>query len=126
MNPGKFIISDHVVFVPDQVDLSQSPLRNGIKEKTFVLGAFNPGLCRLPNGNLLMMVRVAEALSDAVKDGTVKCIRWENGSYTTDTWREAEVNLTDPRSFRIEGYRFAVLGLTSLSWLLPVELNADG
>jgi len=29
---------------------------------TYVLGAFNPGFARLPNGNLLLMVRVAEAL----------------------------------------------------------------
>jgi predicted GH43/DUF377 family glycosyl hydrolase len=122
----EYIISDQLVFVPDQVDLNQSPLRNGIDDKTYVLGAFNPGLCRLPNGNLLMMVRVAEALSDAVKDGIVKSIRWENKRYTTDEWPESEVNLNDPRSFRINSYKFTVLGLTSLSWLLPVELNADG
>src|SRR5678816_3138640 len=122
----EYIISDQLVFVPGQVDLNQSPLRNGIDDKTYVLGAFNPGLCRLPNGNLLMMVRVAEALSDGVKDGIVKSIRWENNRYTMDEWSESEVNLNDPRSFRINSYKFTVLGLTSLSWLLPVELNADG
>ena len=30
------------------------------------MGAFNPGLARLPNGNLLLMVRVAEALKEPV------------------------------------------------------------
>jgi beta-1,2-mannobiose phosphorylase / 1,2-beta-oligomannan phosphorylase len=118
---------DHLVFSPADVDLSFSPLRNGLKEGTYVLGAFNPGLCRLPNGNLLIMVRVAEALSNAVIDNKVHCIRWdkENG-YLTDAWPLSEVTMTDPRKFRLNHYSFPVYGLTSLSWLLPVELSNDG
>ncbi len=67
-----FIISDHLIFKPDDVDLSRSPLRNSLFGKTYVLGAFNPGLCRLQNGNLLMMVRVAEALSNPVENDKVR------------------------------------------------------
>ena len=59
---NKLIISDLLIFAPDDVDLTRSPLREGLTDKTYVLGAFNPGLCRLPNGNLLLMVRIAEAL----------------------------------------------------------------
>ena len=55
---------DYLIFRPDDVDLSRSPLRRGVTEPTYVLGAFNPGLARLPNGNLLLMVRVAEALRE--------------------------------------------------------------
>src|SRR3546814_15264932 len=58
---------DYLIFCPDDVDLSRSPLRRGVNEPTFVLGAFNPGLARLPSGNLLLMVRVAEALQNAVR-----------------------------------------------------------
>ncbi|MDQ2718889.1 MAG: glycosidase [Bacteroidota bacterium] len=121
------IKSDQIIFSPGDVDLSFSPLRNGLKEATYVLGAFNPGLCRLPNGNLLMMVRVAEALSNPVLSDKVHCVRWdkENG-YTTDEWSLSEVNMTDPRKFRINAYKFPVYVLTSLSWLLPVELDEDG
>ena len=72
MTASNYILYDQVIFSPDDVDLSYSPLRNGLKEKTFVLGAFNPGLCRLPNGNLLMMVRVAEA--QVKQDLKTKCI----------------------------------------------------
>ena len=72
------------------------------------------------------MVRVAEALSNAVNGIDVKCIRWEENGYTTDSWPLADVNMSDPRSFRINAYKFTVLGLTSLSWLLPVEMNQDG
>lgn len=126
MNAFQHIKSDHLIFIPDQVDLAHSPLRNGLIEKTYVLGAFNPGLCRLPNGNLLIMVRVAEALCDAVVDNKVKSIRWQNNGYTTDSWAVADVNMNDPRSFKFNTYKFPVLGLTSLSWLLPVELNEDG
>jgi len=123
---NNFIKSDHLIFTPDDVDLSYSPLRNGLKEKTFVLGAFNPGFCRLPNGNLLMMVRVAEALSNAVVEDKVYCIRWDKEKgFVTDAWPLAEVNMQDPRKFQINAYSFPVQALTSLSWLLPVELNED-
>ena len=126
MNTSK-IKYDHLIFSPRDVDLSFSPVRNGLTAKTYVLGAFNPGLCRLPNGNLLMMVRIAEALSEPVMDNKVHCIRWDKeNKYLTDAWPLPEVTMTDPRKFRINCYTFPVYGLTSLSWLLPVELNDDG
>ncbi|MBA3649040.1 MAG: glycosidase [Chitinophagales bacterium] len=121
------IIADHLIFKPGDVELSYSPLRNGIKENTFVLGTFNPGLCRLPNGNLLMIVRVAEALSNSVKGDSVHSIRWDSEKrFVIDAWPLIEVDMKDPRKFRIKTYDFPVYALTSLSWLLPVELNADG
>jgi len=124
---NQFIKSDHLIFTPDDIDLSNSPLRKGLKEKTYVLGAFNPGLCRLANGNLLMMVRVAEALLNPVMRDHVHCIRWQDeNAFTTDAWPVAEVNMQDPRKFKISAYAFPVYALTSLSWLLPVELNEDG
>lgn len=122
-----YIKSDHLIFRPSDVDLSYSPLRNGLQEPTYVLGAFNPGLCRLPNGNLLLMVRVAEALSQPVKNDEVNCIRWAQGEeYITDRWPLSQVSMDDPRKFKISAYNFPVYALTSLSWLLPVELNEDG
>ena len=86
---------DYLIFSPANVDLSFSPLRNGLEEDTYVLGAFNPGLCRLPNGNLLMMVRVAEALSKAVIGDKVHCIRWDKENrYVTDAWPLSEITMT--------------------------------
>jgi predicted GH43/DUF377 family glycosyl hydrolase len=124
---NNFIKSDHLIFTPGDVDLTRSPLRNGLQKKTFVLGAFNPGLCRLQNGNLLMMVRVAEALSNPVVNDKVHCMRWDKeNKFTTDEWPISAVNMQDPRKFKINAYRFPVYALTSLSWLLPVELNQDG
>ena len=37
---------DHLVFTPDDVDLSRSPLAGQIDAETYVLGAFNPGMTR--------------------------------------------------------------------------------
>lgn len=132
-NADRLIIADHLIFTPDDVDLTRSPLRagrldhGGVTEKTFVLGAFNPGLCRLPNGNLLLMVRIAEALAVPVHDHRVHCIRWDaERNFSTAGWPLSEVEITDPRKFRIKAYPFPVYALTSLSWLLPVELNEDG
>jgi predicted GH43/DUF377 family glycosyl hydrolase len=123
--PG--ILADHLIFTPDLVDLSLSPLRIGLKEKTYVLGAFNPGLCRLPNGHLLLMVRVAEALIDPVIQNRVHSIRWDpEKNFVTDSWPLDAVDMKDPRKFRIRAYGFPVYALTSISWLLPVELNMDG
>lgn len=124
---NNLIIADRLIFTPDDVDLTRSPLRGGLPDKTFVLGAFNPGLCRLPNGNLLLMVRIAEALATPVDNARVHCIRWdEEKKYTTEGWPLSEVEIRDPRKFRIKAYGFPVYALTSLSWLLPVELNEDG
>jgi predicted GH43/DUF377 family glycosyl hydrolase len=124
---NNFIKSDYLIFSPGDIDLSQSPLRNGLKEDTYVLGAFNPGLCRLPNGNLLIMVRVAEALKNPVLNDKGHCLRWDKEiGYVTEAWPLSEVSMEDPRKFKITAYGFAVYALTSLSWLLPVELNKDG
>ena len=121
MNP------DRIVFTPRDVDLSRSPLRRGLRAETYVLGAFNPGFTRLPNGNLLMMVRVAEALRSPMDESQIHTIRWDPGfGYTTDAYDLASVDVTDPRKFRLRGHPSKVMALTSLSWLLPVELSADG
>lgn len=127
MSRSDYIKSDRLIFQPDDVDLSRSPLRKGMTNKTFVLGAFNPGLARLRNGNLVMMVRVAEALREPVYAQKAHCIRWDEArGYSADGWDLGEVEMNDPRKFRITAYGFPVYALTSLSWLLPVELNGDG
>ncbi|MGH6747268.1 glycosidase [Novosphingobium sp.] len=122
---------DRLVFVPDDVDLSRSPLAGHLDAETYVLGAFNPGLTRLPGGNLLMMVRVAEALRDPIRDGHVHAIRWEGeegepGRYVLDAWPLEHADTADPRKFMLRGGGWKVMALTSLSWLLPVELDAAG
>jgi len=117
---------DALVFTPDDVDLSRSPLAGKLEADTYVLGAFNPGLTRLPNGNLLMMVRVAEALRRPRFDGHVHAIRWAADGYHLDAWPLEMVDTADPRKFMMHGGGWKVMALTSLSWLLPVELNADG
>jgi beta-1,2-mannobiose phosphorylase / 1,2-beta-oligomannan phosphorylase len=117
---------DKLIFGPDDVDLARSPLAGQLPADTYVLGAFNPGLTRLPNGNLLMMVRVAEALSQPLADGHVRCIRWEAGRFRLDAWPLALCDTSDPRKFLVRGGAWRVMALTSLSWLLPVELAPDG
>jgi len=122
---NQYIRSDYLIFKPDDVDLSLSPLRDSLDQKTFVLGAFNPGLCRLPNGNLLIMVRVAEALVDPVVGDKVLSIRWDRErNYVTDEWPLSDTDNRDPRKIKILSYDFPVYALTSISWLLPVELDA--
>ena len=123
-------LADKIVFGPDDVDLSRSPLRASLDAQgaaTFTLGAFNPGLCRLPNDNLLLMVRVAEALREPVRDGNAHAIRWKpEGGYALDPYPVDQLDMRDPRSFELRTHLHRSLGLTSLSWLLPVELSADG
>jgi predicted GH43/DUF377 family glycosyl hydrolase len=118
---------DRLVFTPDDVDLAQSPLRGSLTAETYVLGAFNPGLTRLPDGDLLMMVRVAEALRTPIVGDNIHCIRWdEDGAYRLDPHPLSGVNTTDPRKFHITAHHYKVMALTSLSWLLPVQLTPDG
>ena len=117
---------DRILFTPHDVDLTRSPLAGRIDAETYVLGAFNPGLTRLANGNLLMMVRVAEALRQPIRDGHVHAIRWTAEGYRLDAWPLALVDTADPRKFMMRGGGWKVMALTSLSWLLPVELSPDG
>lgn len=116
---------DRLVFGPDDVDLARSPLA-GLEAETYVLGAFNPGMTRLANGNLLLMVRVAEALREPVWDRHIHAIRWDEGGYAFDPWPLTEVDTTDPRKFELKDQPWRTMALTSLSWLLPVEMSADG
>ncbi|MES2924005.1 MAG: glycosidase [Verrucomicrobiota bacterium] len=118
---------DQIIFGPSDVDLSRSPLRSGISEDTYTLGAFNPGLTRLPGGNLLLMVRVAEALREPIEGDRIRAIRWDpERGFVLDAYDLATVDATDPRKFRLRGHSSPVMALTSLSWLLPVELSGDG
>ncbi|MCK9540675.1 MAG: glycosidase [Novosphingobium sp.] len=119
--------TDRLVFDPRDVDLSRSPLAGHLDAETYVLGAFNPGLTVLPNGNLLLMVRVAEALRVPVRGGKVHAIRRERDRFVLDGWPLDRVDTTaDARTFTIREQCWNVLALTSLSWLLPVELSPDG
>jgi predicted GH43/DUF377 family glycosyl hydrolase len=117
---------DRLILTPDDIDLSRSPLAGHLNAETYVLGAFNPGLTRLDNGNLLMMVRVAEALRTPIFDDHVHSIRWDNGRYVLDPWPLELVDTADPRVFKLRGGGWKIIALTSLSWLLPVELSPDG
>jgi predicted GH43/DUF377 family glycosyl hydrolase len=120
------LADDFIVFGPGDIDLSRSPLRRSVSEETYVLGAFNPGLTRLPGGNLLLMVRVAEALRHPIQDDHVAAIRWNNGNYLIDRFPRASVNDKDPRQLQLSQHHYKTLILTSFSWLLPVELSPDG
>ena len=116
---------DKIVLAPDDIDLSYSPLRKQLDVETYVLGAFNPGMTRLSNGNLMLMVRIAEALRNPLNDGKLNAIRWdEKEGYVLDEYKTDQVDTSDPRKFIIKKFLpNTVFVLTSSSWLLPVELS---
>lgn len=119
---------DKLIIKPDDIDLDFSPLRKDLAVDTFVLGAFNPGMSRLPNGNIILMIRIAEALKTPIVDNKIHSIRWDTEKgYVLDAYNLDEVDVTDPRSFTLKKhYPMQVDALTSISWLLPVELTEDG
>ena len=41
---------DRLILTPPMIDLDRSPLAGQFDAETYVLGAFNPGMTRLPNG----------------------------------------------------------------------------
>jgi len=81
-----------------------------------------------------MMVRIAEALKTPIVDQKIHSIRWvpsdgtaaDAGRYCLDPWPLEMVDTADPRKFMMRGGGWKVMALTSLSWLLPVELDAEG
>ncbi len=121
---GARVSDDYLIFTPDDVDLARSPLRRSIDEPTFVLGAFNPGLTRLPNGNLLLMVRVAEALARAGLTAIARARSAGRPTAMCSTGIRLPASRWTIRASSRSGTRYPrLLGLTSLSWLLPVELT---
>lgn len=121
------LLADRLVLTPRDIDLARSPLRASLDAETYVLGAFNPGLARLSNGNLVMMVRVAEALRRPIFDERIHAIRrGSDGRYHLIGYPLGDADTADPRIFYLTTYPRKVAGLTSLSWLLPVEMSADG
>lgn len=119
---------DKIILAPGDIDLSYSPIGKQLEVETYVLGAFNPGMTRLPSGNLLLMVRIAEALKNPVSDGFISAIRWdERKGFLLDQYKLSEVDTSDPRKIVLKVFLpVPVFALTSFSWLLPVELSPDG
>lgn len=119
---------DRLVVVPDDIDLARSPIAGHLPVETYVLGAFNPGMTRLANGNILLMVRVAEALKTPIFGGYVHAIRWdvETARATLDAWPLDLADTADPRKILLRGGEWPTMALTSLSWLLPIEFSPDG
>ena len=119
--------TDLIVFSPRDVDLTRSPLRRGFNRDSFFLGASASGLALGACGTLLSMVRIAEAPKQAIEGNFIHAIRWiGDHSYVADPYDLATVDVADPRKFRLRGHPSKVMALTSLSWLLPVELTPDG
>jgi predicted GH43/DUF377 family glycosyl hydrolase len=50
----------------------------------------------------------------------------QGSSYVIDEYDLSLVDASDPRKFHILGHQSKVMALTSLSWLLPVELDREG
>ncbi len=119
---------DRIVLKPGDIDLKNSIIREQTGAETYVLGAFNPGFSRLNNGNLIMMVRVAEALRYPIFNGKIHAIRFDKKTgICLDAYDLDKVDATDPRKFILKEFSpTPVYALTSMSWILPVELTPDG
>jgi len=121
-------LNDLIIFTPDDIPVNRRPIHNNTGLDTFILGTFNPGLTRLPNGNLLLIIRVAESIREPIKEGKFRFIRWSpDKGYVIEEHPTYQLDTSDPRKFRFLEYdHLKVFGLTSFSWLLPVELSPDG
>lgn len=76
------------------------------------------------NGNLIIFVWVAEALRNPIMDNFVRAIRWnESGKYVLDAWPLEHADTAGARKFLRHGGGWKIMALTSLSWILPVELT---
>lgn len=119
---------DAIIIKPKNIDLEYSPIRKDLKVDTFVLGAFNPGMSKLSNGNIILMLRIAEALTEPFEGNKMHGIRWDvEKGYVQDAYNIEDLDMADPRIYTLSKYYpLQINVLTSLSWLLPIELSADG
>ena len=119
---------DRIIFSPDDIKEEFKSLDKDIDQKTEIIGTFNPGLTLLPNGNILLMVRVAEALKEWKTNESILSPRFDikSNKFVIDEYPKKIVSLKDPRLFNIKQENSSLATrLTSLSWLLPVELNPE-
>src|SRR5690606_41797813 len=81
----------------------------------------------LRKGNVLRLGRVAEARGEPIFGSEVHAIRWDSRrGYVIDGWPLELCDTSDPRKFLLQGHGWKIMALTSLAWLLPVEISADG
>ncbi|MCD6440995.1 MAG: glycosidase [Candidatus Marinimicrobia bacterium] len=122
------VVKDKIILSPKEIDIQLCPIHQKTGLETYILGAFNPALTRLSNGNLLLMARIAESLKEPIKDQKFRMIRWHPvDKYIIEEHSAEHLDTRDPRKFRFLEHAFVkVYGLTSFSWLLPVETTPDG
>jgi len=122
------IRNDKIIFSPNDIREEYKPLHKDIGQETEILGTFNPGMAKLPNGNLLLMIRVAEALKEWNMEEYILTPRFDTRlkKFVIDKYSKDNIMLRDPRLFiqKQQNNTFS-LGLTSISWLLPVEITPD-
>ena len=121
-------ISDRIILSPQDIDQSFRPVARDTGKETYILGTFNPGMTRLKNGNILLVVRVAETLKKIHENGYVLSPRFDPSKkkFVIDKYPRNRVSLGDPRHFDISQENGTVAKrLTSISWLLPVEIDPD-
>lgn len=122
-------LEDKIVFSPENISINFCPVAKDTGKETFILGTFNPGMTRLKNGNILLMIRIAEALKGFKGKDVVYTPRMDlkKKKFVLDTYPRKDVKFSDPRHFDIiQANGEPALRLTSISWLLPVELSPDG
>ena len=107
MNIFSKILSDKIVFSPESIKESFRPIGKRLKKETKILATFNPGAVKLANGNILLMVRVAEAIVNPIKGNKIGSIRWdEKKGYVIDYYKKKDTNLEDPRAIKINNSSF--------------------
>jgi hypothetical protein len=69
------------------------------------------------NANLLLMVRVAEALLHPMSNAKLHALKWREGRHIVHAWPLELANTAYPRKFMLHGNGWRIMALTSLSWL---------
>ena len=122
------IHEDKIVFSPNDLNKDIRPLQEDIKDETEIIGTFNPGMTTLLNGNILLMIRVAEAIKNYELDDYILTPRFEatKNKFIVDKYPIETIKIKDPRLFELQQEnRTTTLRLTSISWFLPIEINPE-
>lgn len=122
-------LNDKIIFSPGDIDPDFRPVGKDTGRETFIQGTYNPGMTRLKNKNILLMVRVAEHFKKPTKKNKVLTPRWDakKKKYVADAFPKKIIRFKDPREIDIiQENNTIAMRLTGISWLLPVELTPDG
>jgi hypothetical protein len=97
------VIDDTLIFTPDDVDLSRSPLRRSLDAGHLCARRVQPRPDAAARRQSAADGARCRGADEPVVDGHARAIRWTPAGYVLDRYPLDGIEMDDPRTFRLRG-----------------------